>query len=73
MHNLGPRRPFDYTDKLDTPTLVEVWRTGPYLHDGRYMKIEDLFVDGKHGESHGDVDELTAVEIAELVEFVLSL
>ena len=73
MHNLGPRRPFDYTDKLDTPTLVEVWRTGPYLHDGRYMKIEELFVDGKHGESHGDVDELTAVEIAELVEFVLSL
>ena len=23
------------TDRFDTPTLVEGWRTAPYLHDGR--------------------------------------
>lgn len=26
----------------DTPTLVEVWRTAPYLHDGRVKTIEEV-------------------------------
>lgn len=33
----------------DTPTLVEIWRTGPYWHDGRYATLEEIFEEGKHG------------------------
>ena len=33
----------------DTPTLVELWRTGPYWHDGRYASLSGLFRDGMHG------------------------
>jgi len=28
--------------EFDTPTLVEVWRTSPYLHDGRAVTIQDV-------------------------------
>ena len=49
FHNVGTRARYDYRDKFDTPTLVEVWRTAPYLHDGRYVTIEELLVDGEHG------------------------
>ena len=56
-------------DEIDTPTLIEVWRTPPYLYDGRYTNIRDVLVKGEHG----GVDGLTARQIDYLVEFVLSL
>jgi YVTN family beta-propeller protein len=70
-HNVGTRTPNDRIDRFDTPTLVEVWRTGPYLHDGRYTTIRQLFVEGRHGLRPNDPwkDE----EIDALVEYVLSL
>jgi YVTN family beta-propeller protein len=73
MHNVGTKNDRDLGDTFDTPTLVEVWRTAPYLHDGRYVTIKELIVEGKHGKSRGPVDKLSQQEIADLVEFVLSL
>ena len=72
-HDVGTRSPYGFSDRFDTPTLIEVWRTAPYLHDGRYLKIKDLLVKGKHGKSRGRIGELSQSEIDELVEFVLSL
>jgi DNA-binding beta-propeller fold protein YncE len=39
----------DTTRRWDTPTLVELWRTGPYWHDGRYATLKDLFIEEMHG------------------------
>ena len=58
---------------FDTPTLVEVWRTAPYMHDGHYTTIKDLLVTGKHGARSGELDALTEQDLNDLVEFVLSL
>ncbi|MFO0929323.1 MAG: hypothetical protein U0736_20240 [Gemmataceae bacterium] len=54
---------------IDTPTLIEVWRTAPYLHDGRAATLRDLFTTHKHG---GAAD-LSATDLAALIEFVSSL
>jgi hypothetical protein len=59
--------------EFDTPTLIEVWRTAPYLHDGRFLTIEDLISKGLHGKSRGDLESLSAEEVADLAAFVLSL
>ncbi|MDR1493952.1 MAG: hypothetical protein LBT05_14720, partial [Planctomycetaceae bacterium] len=40
-----------YHGRFATPQLTEVWRTAPYLHDGRYVNMRDVFLDGKHGNS----------------------
>ncbi len=53
----------------DTPTLIEVWRTGPYLHDGRCAKMREVF----EVESHGIHQDLTESEFNDLVTYVLSL
>lgn len=73
MHNVHSQAISDSADRFDTPTLVEVWRTAPYLHDGRYKTIKELIVKGKHGKTRGNVDKLGQPEIDDLVEFVLSL
>ena len=60
-------------DRADTPTLIECWRTAPYMHDGHYTTIQQLLKEGKHGSVSGDVEGLTDQERKDLVEFVLSL
>ena len=74
LHDVGSVGPLDQpTDKFTTPVLVEIWRTAPYLHDGRYPTIKELIVQGKHGLRNGVFDNLSAQQIDDLVEFVLSL
>jgi cytochrome c peroxidase len=63
----------DKSGEFDTPTLIEIWRTAPYLHDGRYLNLHDLLKVGMHGDVGGDVDSLTDEQIDNLVEYLLSL
>ena len=72
-HSVGKPQSSHVDNQFDTPTLVEVWRTAPYLHDGRYRTMRELLVDGKHGLGRGQLDELSAQDIQDLVEYVLSL
>ena len=73
VYPVGTRSPADYVDAFDTPTLVEVWRTAPYLHDGRYATIRELIVAGRHGQGDGRATELGQQEVDDLIAFVLSL
>jgi YVTN family beta-propeller protein len=74
MHDVNTKCYFDRTGSFDTPTLIETWRTAPYLHDGRYTKMKDVFKIGLHGDVEGgNVSDLTDTQIDDLVEYVLSL
>jgi YVTN family beta-propeller protein len=73
MHDVGSRDKYGWTDRFDTPTLIEVWRTAPYLHGGQYLTLKELLVQGKHGLGGSRLEGLTEQEIDDLVEFVLSL
>jgi len=73
IHDVGTRGRYDYRDCFDTPTLVESWRTAPYLHDGRYVTIKELLTEGKHGLTRRRGKKLSEQEIDDLVEFALSL
>jgi hypothetical protein len=57
---------------FDTPTLIELWRTAPYLHDGRYYTIEELFEKGSHGVKTG-IDGLSKSEVSQLSDYLRSL
>lgn len=73
MHDVGSSVPYDRRVDFDTPTLIEVWRTAPYMHDGHYVTIKDLLVTGKHGARSGELDALSEQDLKDLCEFVLSL
>ncbi|MFV0418493.1 MAG: YVTN family beta-propeller repeat-containing protein [Dysgonomonas sp.] len=67
MHRIGDD--IEFEKGWDTPTLREVWRTAPYLFDGRAATMEDVFKEHKHG-----IDKkLSKSELEELVEYVNSL
>ena len=73
LHDVGSRADYDHKDEFDTPTLREVWRTPPYMHDGRFVELRDVFLVGRHGDVLGDVDEMTEEEVDDLVEYIQSL
>ena len=47
MHRIG--EDIEFEQGWDTPTLIEVWRTAPYLFDGRAATMEEVFGVYKHG------------------------
>ncbi|MDR2439158.1 MAG: hypothetical protein LBE12_07305 [Planctomycetaceae bacterium] len=73
LHNVNTKCYYDRKDSFDTPTLIETWRTAPYLHDGRYINLKDLFKKGKHGDVEGNIESLTNEQLDDLIEYVLSL
>ncbi len=68
MHRIGAD--VEFSAGWDTPTLIEVWRTAPYLFDGRAATMHDVFAVHKHGIEGRKVSEK---EINQLVEYVNSL
>ena len=59
MHNVGTPTPNEPDGRYDTPSLVEVYRTAPYFHDGRAANLKDAMT--KHGlGKHGHVEQAHA-------------
>jgi cytochrome c peroxidase len=73
-HDVGTRRSFDRPgDLFYTPTLIEVWRTAPYLHDGSAATIREVLTRRNPANEHGITKDLSAQELDDLCEYVLSL
>lgn len=58
---------------FDTPTLREVWRTAPYLYDGRAKTIFEMLKEFNTGNKHGVTSKLTDDELRDLEAYVLTL
>ncbi len=67
MYRIG--KDIEFEKGWDTPTLIEVWRTAPYLFNGRAATMEDVFKVEKHGVDR----KLSKTELEALVEYVNSL
>ncbi len=82
-HDVGTRSPIDVTNgpagapiaqqEFKTPSLLELWRTAPYMHDGRYATIEETITTGNHNGLRGKTSQLSREEIRDLAEFLRSL
>ena len=68
MHRIGDN--IEFEKGWDTPTLIEVWRTAPYLFNGSAATLDELFTNHKHGV---EKQTLSPKEIKSLIEYVNSL
>ena len=73
MHDVGTitetsgSRLFGELTGIRTPTLIELWESAPYFHDGSAATLDDVLSTGAH-----QVD-LSPDDRAALVEFLLSI
>ena len=73
-YDVGTLGRFDKpSDTFDTPTLVELWRTAPYLHDGSAATVRDVLTTANKHDQHGKTSHLTADQLNDLIEYLLSL
>jgi YVTN family beta-propeller protein len=76
LHDVGTGND-DPTEKMgpkyDTPTLLGVYRTAPYLHHGKAATLRDVLTTCNKADKHGKTSHLKANELDALVEFLKSL
>ena len=58
--------------KYDTPTLLGVYRTAPYLHHGQAATLKEVLINNS-GDRHGKTSHLSNAQFDDLVEFLKSL
>jgi mono/diheme cytochrome c family protein len=69
LHDIGTATAQEAGVRFDTPTLRELWRTAPYLHDGRSATVREVVVTVHASRVSG----LTPSQIDDLVEYLMSL
>ncbi|AKF79983.1 hypothetical protein MFUL124B02_07550 [Myxococcus fulvus 124B02] len=71
----GPMRDDDNTRKrgLNTPSLLGLARTAPYLHDGSALSLKGRLMQGRASNKHGTTADLTETEVDDLVEYLRTL
>jgi len=76
MHDVGTGND-DPSERLgpgyDTPTLLGVYRTAPYLHHGKAATLDEVLTRYNPSDRHGKTSHLTAEQKADLVEFLKAL
>lgn len=55
---------------IDTPTLLGIWQTAPYLHDGSAPTLKEIFTARNTEGKHGDTASLTEEELDNLVAYL---
>ncbi len=75
MHSLFPDQAAERArgEMLDTPSLLSLSTSAPYLHDGRAATLEDVIAKHNRRNLHGDTAALDTRERADLVHFLGSL
>ncbi|MBT4866515.1 MAG: hypothetical protein HON53_15540 [Planctomycetaceae bacterium] len=58
---------------FDTPTMLGLYRTAPYLHHGKAQTLEEALTTYNHDDKHGSTSQLSKPQVADLVEFLKSL
>jgi len=73
-YEVGTHGPLDKPeDRFVSPTLIELWRTAPYLHDGSAATVKDVLKTRNPNDKHGKTSHLTPEQLADLEEYLLSL
>lgn len=73
LSSVGTKGPRDTTEMFDTPHLLGVSQTAPYLHDGRAKTLEELWTTYQTNDLHGVSSYMNKHQLNDLVEYLKSL
>ena len=71
--NVGTKGEHDTPEAFDTPHLLGVADTAPYLHDGRAQSLEELWTVYNTNDLHGVSSYMNKIQLNDLVEFLKTL
>ena len=59
--------------KFDTPSLLGIHNTAPYLHDGSAVTLRAVLTSSNSDDNHGITSTLTELQVDALVAYLRSL
>ena len=59
--------------KYDTPMLLGLYRSAPYLHHGKAATLHDVLTTANPGDKHGKTSHLSKQQTQDIVDFLKSL
>ncbi|HWG21555.1 MAG TPA: cytochrome D1 domain-containing protein [Terracidiphilus sp.] len=68
--DVGTKKATDNSGLLDTPQLMNVALTAPYLHDGSAKTMEEIWTLFNPEDRHGRTNDLTKDELNDLIEYL---
>jgi YVTN family beta-propeller protein len=68
--DVGTGKSTDNSGVLDTPQLMNVALTAPYLHDGSAQSLEEIWTVYNPHDQHGRTNDLTKDELNDLIEYL---
>ncbi len=72
-YDVGTRHTVDKTGTFDTPTVLGMWNTAPYLHDGTAPTLMDVLTTFNPDDKHGVTSNLSEEQLQQLVDYMLEL
>jgi YVTN family beta-propeller protein len=70
MVDVGTLAVSDDSTLFDTPHLNNIYSSPPYLHDGRAHTLEEIWTIYGKEELHGSVNDLTKIDLNNLIEYL---
>jgi DNA-binding beta-propeller fold protein YncE len=58
---------------FDTPTMIELWRTAPYLHLGHAASLLEVLTKFNPEDKHGKTSHLSAPQLDQLVAYMMQI
>ena len=58
---------------IDTPTLLGIWQTAPYLHDGSAATLLEVLTTKNPENRHGETSGLTDTQLDRLIAYLMQL
>jgi len=71
--SVGTRAVSDSSDEFDTPHLLGIGASAPYLHDGRARSLEELWTVYQTNDLHGVSSYMNKQQLNDLIEFLKTL
>ena len=68
--DVGTKKATDNSGLVDTPQLINVGLTAPYLHDGSARTLEEIWTVFNPEDKHGRTNDLTKDELNDLIEYL---
>jgi DNA-binding beta-propeller fold protein YncE len=71
--DVGTKGPTDSTAFFDTPHLLGIAASAPYLHDGRAATLEEIWTVYNPKDQHGVTNSMNKIQLNDLIEYLKRL
>jgi YVTN family beta-propeller protein len=71
--DVGSSSPTDDNKEFDTPQLLNVYQSAPYLHDGKATTLEEIWTRFNAKDTHGISVDLSKADLNDLIEYLKTL